>query len=76
MFSLLIPPERAGELYGFNAVAGRLSAALGPLLFGAVGAVTGSQRWALLSIVLFFAAGGLLLARVARVSGGARPVGA
>ncbi len=65
LFSLLIPPERAGELYGFNAVAGRLSAAFGPLLFGAVGAVTGSQRWALLSIGLFFAAGGALLARVA-----------
>jgi len=76
MFSQLIPPERAGELYGFNAVAGRLSAAFGPLLFGAVGAVTGSQRWALLSIVLFFAAGGLLLSRVARVGGGARPAGA
>ncbi|HTN48491.1 MAG TPA: MFS transporter [Burkholderiaceae bacterium] len=47
LFSLLIPADQAGELFGFNAVAGRLSAATGPLVFGIASAAFGSDDWAL-----------------------------
>jgi UMF1 family MFS transporter len=42
LLALLIHSRNAAEIFGFNAVAGRLSAALGPLIFGAVAATSGS----------------------------------
>jgi UMF1 family MFS transporter len=61
MLALLVPPEKAAELFGFNAVAGRLSAALGPLAFGAVAAASGSETAALCSLLVFLAAGAAVL---------------
>jgi len=43
---------------------GRFSAIVGTALFGIVSSLTGSQRWAVLSIAPFFAAGWLLLRTV------------
>ena len=37
---------------------------VGPIVFGAVGAMTGSSRFGIVSLVFFFIAGGLLLTRV------------
>lgn len=63
-FATMVPLERAAEYFGFHALAGRASAALGPLFFGAVSAATGSQRWAMASLAVFFVAGGAILATV------------
>ena len=60
LFALLVMQEKAGELFGFNAVAGRLSAALGPLVFGAVSAATGSEAVALVSLLVFLVAAAAL----------------
>lgn len=56
LFALLVAQEKTGELFGFNAIAGRLSAALGPLVFGAIAAATGSEAAALASLVVFLLA--------------------
>ncbi|MBK7953504.1 MAG: MFS transporter [Candidatus Accumulibacter sp.] len=64
MYSQMVPPDRAGEYFGFHALACRASSALGPLLFGAVSAVAGSQRIAMMSLGVFLLAGAILLARV------------
>ena len=64
MYSQMVPPDRTGEYFGFHALAGRASSALGPLLFGVVSAMTGSQRIAMMSLGLFLLAGAILLARV------------
>jgi UMF1 family MFS transporter len=62
LYASLVPRDRAAELFGFNAIAGRLSAALGPLIFGAAAAALGSTTWALCLLLLPLAAGvGLLL---------------
>jgi UMF1 family MFS transporter len=63
MYARIVPAERAAEFFGFNALAGRLSAAIGPLVFAAVSAATGSSRLAILSLALFLIAGGALLWR-------------
>lgn len=63
-FARLVPPERSAEFFGFNTLAGRLSAVFGPVLFGLLASWTGSQRLALLSVILFLAGGALTLARV------------
>ncbi|MGM0575458.1 MAG: MFS transporter [Myxococcota bacterium] len=54
----------SGELFGFKAVAGKFSAVLGPLVFGAVSEATGSQRLAVLAVGAFFVVGLLLMLRV------------
>jgi UMF1 family MFS transporter len=71
MFARLFPADRAGEYFGFHALAGRASSALGPLLFGVVAALAGSQRVAMASLAVFLAAGGWLLlsVRFERASG-------
>lgn len=64
MMALLIPAGRTNEFFSFYGVSGRVSAALGPLVFGLVSYATGSQRPAILSIAAFFLAGLALLAKV------------
>lgn len=62
LYASVVPPAQAAELFGFNAVAGRLSAALGPLIFGVAAAVFGSNAWALCLLLLPLAGGAWLLA--------------
>ncbi len=64
MYALIVPHAHAGEFFGFNALAGRLSAAIGPLLYALVSTATGSPRAALLSVLVFLLAGALVLASV------------
>jgi UMF1 family MFS transporter len=64
MFAALVPIGRASEYFGFHTLMGRTSAAFGPLAFGVVSAVTGSQRMAMASLAIFFVAGGATLAFV------------
>jgi UMF1 family MFS transporter len=61
LFAAMVPADRASEYFGFHALVGRASSALGPLFFGVVSAVTGSQRVAMASLALFFVAGGVVL---------------
>ena len=61
LFALLVPANQAAEMFGFNAIAGRLSAALGPLVFGAVAAASGSETAALVSLLAFLGAGAAVL---------------
>lgn len=69
MYARMVPPDQSGEYFGFHALAGRASSALGPLLFGLVSAMAGSQRMAMLSLGLFLLAGAMLLTRVQLVAG-------
>jgi UMF1 family MFS transporter len=61
LFASMVPRHKSGEFFGFYAVFERFGAILGPLLFGAVVAATGSSRNAILSIISFFIVGALLL---------------
>jgi MFS transporter, UMF1 family len=63
--SLLSPRERAAEFFGFWGVFGKFAAVVGPLFMGALADVAG-LRWAVLSTLLFFA-GGLLVLRTVRI---------
>lgn len=61
LYASLIPRHRAAEMFGFNVIAGRLSAAVGPLVFGAVAAWLGGNTVALFVLLLPLAAGVILL---------------
>ncbi len=64
MFSAMVPKERSGEFFGFFSMSDKFAGIIGPLVFGAVGAMTGSSRFGIVSLVFFFVIGGLLLTRV------------
>jgi UMF1 family MFS transporter len=51
------PLGHQGEFFGFFSVAGKFAAILGPIVYGEVTAWTGSQRWAVLSMAVFFLVG-------------------
>ena len=61
IYARMIPAGRSSEFFGFNALVGRASAALGPLVFGTVSAVSGSQRAAMASLGVFIVLGGVVL---------------
>jgi len=63
-FSQLVPPERAGEFFGFYNMMGKFAAIIGPVLVGTVGWLSGEPRAGILSLLVLFLAGALLLARV------------
>jgi UMF1 family MFS transporter len=60
----LAPGEKRSEIFGFMAVCGKLAAVVGPLVFGIISSMGGGQRWAILSVEIFFVAGLVLLLRV------------
>jgi MFS transporter, UMF1 family len=64
LFSQLIPRERSGEYFGFYNMLGKFAAVVGPVLVGVMAAVSGSSRIGVSSLMVLFAAGGLLLWRV------------
>jgi UMF1 family MFS transporter len=62
--SHLIPDEKKTEFFGFYSLFEKTSTILGPLTFGLVSWLTGNQRYAALSIAVFFIAGFLLFKKV------------
>jgi MFS transporter, UMF1 family len=63
-FARLVPPERAGEFFGFYNMLGEFAAIIGPLLVGTVSYLTGSPRLSILSVIVLFGAGAYLLTLV------------
>ncbi len=64
LLALFTPKENAAEFFGFLGIAGKALAFLGPMVFGTISRMTGSQRPAILAIGLFFVVGMILLAFV------------
>jgi UMF1 family MFS transporter len=63
-YTRLIPLNKSAEFFGFFNMLGKFAAMIGPVLVGGVTVLSGSNRVGILSILLLFVAGGLLLSRV------------
>ncbi len=61
LFSQMIPPDHESEYFGFYEISERGTSWIGPLLFAAAVQMTGSQRVAIVSLIVFFAVGLVLL---------------
>jgi UMF1 family MFS transporter len=61
LMARLAPPHLTAEFFGLYALSGKATAFAGPAIFGAVTAATGSPRWGMATIVVFVAAGALML---------------
>ncbi len=61
LYSRMIPAAKEAEYFGFYEIASRGTSWIGPAAFGVVNQITGSQRQAILSLILFFVIGIALL---------------
>jgi len=64
LFTRLVPPNKEAEFFGFYNMLGKFAAVIGPVLMGWITVATGNPRMGILSIVILFVLGGLLLKRV------------
>jgi MFS transporter, UMF1 family len=64
LYSQMIPRSREAEFFAFYEITDRGTSWLGTAAFGVAFEISGSYRWALIVLVIFFIVGGLLLARV------------
>jgi UMF1 family MFS transporter len=78
LFARMIPKDKSSEYFGFFSVFEKFAGIAGPALFAASVTIFGSSRAALLSVILFFIAGALVLTRVDVAAGeaNARAAGA
>ena len=64
MYSQLIPRGREAEFFGLYQAMERGTSWFGTLVFGLVHQFTDSYRWAIIALIVFFAAGGIILSQV------------
>ena len=64
LFTNLIPKEKSAEFFSFFDVSQKFSAVLGPAIFGIIGQLTGSSRFGIVALVLFFVGGMIILRKV------------
>lgn len=64
LFASMVPPHRSSEFFGFFGLVSKVAGLFGPAVFGVVTGVTGSSRYAILSVGLSFVVGALLVACV------------
>jgi len=64
LFGRLVPEGKNAEFFGFYNMMGKFATVLGPLLIAIVAGVTHNERASIVSLVLLFVVGGVLLWRV------------
>ena len=68
-YARLIPAEHSGEWFGVYNMLGKCAAVIGPVLMGWVSLMTGSPRTSILSLLVLFIGGALLLIRIDEAEG-------
>jgi UMF1 family MFS transporter len=61
-FARIVPPENAGEFFGFFDIFGKFASIMGPALYSFIKTVTGSSACSILSILALFAAALIIFA--------------
>jgi UMF1 family MFS transporter len=64
LFGKMIPRSKSAEFFGFFSVSEKFAGIAGPLLFGLVAQYMGHSRLSIVSLVIFFIIGAILLTRV------------
>jgi len=69
LFARMVPKSKSAEFFGFFSVSEKFAGIAGPFLFGVVGQIMGNSRLSIVSLVIFFIVGALLLTRVNEAEG-------
>jgi len=64
LFGNMVPKAQSAEFFGFYDMSSKFAGLLGPLLFAVVGQLFGTSRLSIISLIVFFVVGGVVLARV------------
>ncbi|MGD8630295.1 MAG: MFS transporter [Gammaproteobacteria bacterium] len=64
LYARMIPGNRTAEFFGFYNMLGKFAAVIGPVMMGWVGALSASPRTGILSLLVLFIAGALVLLKV------------
>jgi UMF1 family MFS transporter len=65
----MVPKSQSAEFFGLFSTSSKVAGVLGPLLFGLVSQLAGESRLSILSLIVFFLVGGLILTQVDVVEG-------
>ncbi len=60
-YARMIPVDKAAEFFGFYNMLGKFAAVIGPFMVGWVGVLSGNPRLGMLSLLILFIGGGVLL---------------
>ncbi|MBM7600193.1 UMF1 family MFS transporter [Virgibacillus halotolerans] len=71
IFGRMVPDNKHAEFFGFYGISSKFAAIFGPFLFALVGQLTGSSRLGIVSLVVFFI-GGIILLRFVDIDKGVR----
>ena len=66
-FSQIIPPQKAGEFFGLMDIFGKGASFMGTFMVSAISQLTGSMSAGILSLVVLFVIGLILLIVVSRI---------
>jgi UMF1 family MFS transporter len=61
LYGTMVPKSKAAEFFGFFSTSSKFAGIIGPVLFGLVGQLAGGSRLAIVSLIVFFVVGGVLL---------------
>jgi UMF1 family MFS transporter len=64
LYGAMTPKAKSAEFFGFANIVGKFSAILGPVLFAVFGRMFGQSRYSIISLIVFFIVGIVLLALV------------
>jgi UMF1 family MFS transporter len=64
LYGSMVPRTKTAEFFGFFNIIGKFSAILGPALFALMGRLFGESRWSIISLIVFFVVGMILLSFV------------
>jgi UMF1 family MFS transporter len=64
LYGRMVPKAQSAEFFSFFSVSGKLAGFFGPLIFGLVSQIFSNSRLGIVSLIIFFISGGLLLTRV------------
>ncbi len=64
LFGRMMPKSKSAEFFAFFSVSEKLTGTLGPLVFGVVSSLMGESRLSIVSLIVFFIAGGYMLTTV------------
>ena len=64
LYARLIPKNKEAEFFGFYNMLGKFAAVIGPVLMGWITLTTGNVRYGILSILILFVLGAMILRKV------------
>lgn len=64
LYGSMVPKNKSAEFFGFLGISSKFAAIAGPFIFGLVGQITGSSRYGIIALMVFFIAGIIILSTV------------